>query len=147
MTEVAENPKDAIGSKKLSFAVLPWRVLCRVALAMMEGMAKHGRHNYRVAGGIRASVYFDATVARHLTSWWEGEDIDPASGLNHVDKAIASLMVMRDAMLEGNFVDDRPPRGRVDMDEMNAEAARILAEHADKSPRHYTIADTQERQA
>jgi hypothetical protein len=134
------NPKDAIGIRKLAFSVLPWRVLCRVALAMMEGAAKYGRHNYREAG-VRASVYFDAVVGRHLTSWWEGEDIDPDSTLNHIDKAIAGLMVMRDSMLQGNFMDDRPPRGNVDMTELNEQAARILDMHKDKNPKHWTIAD------
>lgn len=135
------NPKDLLATKKLAFSALPWQVLCRVALAMMEGSAKYGRQNYRGVG-VRASVYFDACVGRHLTEWWEGEDIDADSGLHHVDKAIAGLMVMRDSMLQGNFVDDRPMSGKaVDMKELNAQAARILELHADKSPRHYTIAD------
>lgn len=134
------NPKDAIGVRKLSFSALPWRVLCGVALAMMEGAAKYGRHNYR-AVGVRASVYFDAVVGRHLTDWWEGEDIDPDSQLHHIDKAIAGLMVMRDSMLEGNFTDDRPPAGHIDMAAMNKLAGEILDRHADKSPHHYTIGD------
>lgn len=141
-TEKLSNPKDALGVKKLSFSVLPWRVLCNVALAMMEGAAKYGRHNYR-AVGVRASVYFDATVARHLTQWWEGEDIDADSGLHHVDKAIASLFVLRDSMLQGNFVDDRPPTSNIDMTALNQQAAKILETHADKNPMHYTIANTQ----
>jgi len=140
------NPKDAIGIRKLSFSVLPWQVLCRVALAMMEGAAKYGRHNYRAAG-TRASVYFDAIVGRHLTDWWEGTDIDPDSDLHHLDKAIAGLMVLRDSILQGNWVDDRPPRARgVQMNELNALAEKILARHADKNPKHYTIADSEDGQ-
>lgn len=134
------NPKDAIGIRKLAFSVLPWRVLYNVALGMMEGALKYGRHNYRAAG-VRASVYFDATVARHIGPWWEGEDIDPGSGLHHIDKAIASLMVMRDSMIEGNFVDDRPPRGNVNLPELNSLVERLMDLHADKAPHHYTIAD------
>lgn len=141
MSEKPTNPKDAVGIRKLAFSVLPWRVLCRVALAMMEGAAKYGRHNYRVAG-VRASVYFDAVVGRHLTDWWEGTEIDPDSGLHHVDKAIAGLMVMRDSMLQGNFNDDRPPRGSIDMEELNRQAAAILDLHKDKSPKHCTIEDS-----
>lgn len=137
------NPKDAIGIRKIAFSVLPWRVLHRVALAMMEGAAKYGRHNYRKSG-VRASVYFDAVVARHLSDWWEGTDIDPDSGLHHVDKAIAGLMVMRDSMLSGNFVDDRPPSCPIDFEEMNALAAGLLDKHSDKHPTHYTIANGNE---
>jgi hypothetical protein len=134
------NPKDAIGIKKLPFSVLPWRVLTGVALAMLEGAAKYGRHNYR-ASGVRASVYFDAVVARHLTDWWEGIDVDPDSGEHHIDKAIAGLMVMRDSMYQGNFVDDRPPSGQVDMNDLNRRAALILDRHKDKAPKHFTIND------
>jgi len=137
----ATNPKDVIGSRKLAFSVLPWRVLLGVALAMLEGACKYGRHNYRAAG-VRASVYFDAVVGRHLTDWWEGVDIDPDSGLHHIDKAIAGLMVLRDSMLEGNFVDDRPPLGRVDMNGMNRLAGEIIDRHSDKKPKHFTIKDS-----
>jgi len=137
------NPKDAIGSRKLAFSVLPWRVLTNVALGMMEGAAKYGRHNYRAAG-VRASVYFDAVVARHLTEWWEGTDIDSDSGIHHIDKAIAGLMVMRDSMLQGNFVDDRPPSGKVDMPALNRHAEEILDKYGHLRPRHYTISDTEQ---
>jgi len=135
------NPKDTIGIKKVPFSTLPMRVLWRIGLAMLEGAAKYGRHNYRGAG-VRASVYFDATVARHIVPWWEGQDIDPDSGMHHLDKAIASLMVLRDSMLQGNMVDDRPMNGvAFDLPEMNSEAARIIEMHAGKSPHHYTIKD------
>lgn len=134
------NPKDAIGTKKVPLSTLPWRVLWRVGLAMLEGACKYGRHNYRAAG-VRASVYFDAVVSRHIGPWWEGEDLDPDSGFHHLDKAIAALMVLRDSMLQGNWEDDRPPCGGDDMANLNAEAARIIDQHADKSPRHYTIKD------
>lgn len=46
---------------------------------------------------------------RHLAAWWEGQDIDPDSGLHHVAKAMASLHVLRDAMMQDKCFDDRPP--------------------------------------
>lgn len=104
----ASNPKDAVGTAKVPISTLPAEVIAEVGLAMLEGARKYRRHNYRVAG-VRASVYYDATF-RHLASWWEGEDIDPDSGLNHVTKAIAGLMVLRDSMIVGNWQDDRPPK-------------------------------------
>jgi len=105
----ASNPKDLIGVRKVPiFSVLSMRVLARVALALLEGALKYGRHNYRCIG-VAASVYVDAT-ARHMALFWEGEDIDQESraGLHHIDKAIAGLMVLRDSILMGNWVDDRP---------------------------------------
>ena len=134
------NPKDLVGSRKAPLSTLPFRVLWRVGLAMLEGMCKYGRHNYRAAG-VRASVYFDGAM-RHIGAWWEGEDIDPDSGFNHIDKLIADLMVLRDSMLQGNWVDDRPPPGSEDFAELHKEAARIVDMHADKKPKHYTIADS-----
>jgi hypothetical protein len=84
---------------------------------MLEGARKYGRHNYRVAG-VRASVYTDAAKG-HIDQWTEGENIDEESGLSHITKAIASLVVLRDAMIQGKMVDDRPPR--TDLNKLRAE--------------------------
>ena len=107
-----ENPKDAIGSKKPPMSAVPANVLRELGVAMLEGAVKYGRHNYRVAP-IRASVYYDA-VLRHIIKWWEGEDIDPDSGLHHLVKAVACLVVVRDAMLQETIIDDRPPPQTID---------------------------------
>lgn len=101
------NPKDRIGIRKPALSVLSMPVIYEQAAGLTEGACKYGRHNYRVIG-VRASVYFDATM-RHLSAWWEGQDIDPDSGLHHIAKAMASLHVLRDAMLRGKVHDDRPP--------------------------------------
>jgi hypothetical protein len=138
-TSKPSNPKDIVGVRKVAMSVLPFNVLADVALGLMEGAAKYGRHNYRGVG-VRASVYYDATM-RHLGAWWEGEDIDEASELSHVTKAISSLVVLRDAMMQGKCEDDRAPRSVPFMDEANARAAGVVDTHADKSPYHYTIKD------
>ena len=133
------NPKDSIGTHKAPMSTVPAPVLAEVGVAMLEGAAKYGRHNYRVAG-VRASVYYDAAL-RHLMAWWEGEDLDPDSGLSHVTKAITSLVVLRDSMIQGQCTDDRPPCSAAFYPTLNAQAAAILERHKDKSPRHYTITD------
>lgn len=101
------NPKDAVAVAHIKFSSIPWRVMAGIAVALSEGAWKYRRHNYRVAG-VRASVYFDATMD-HLLAWFEGEDIDPDSGRHHIEKAITSLIVLRDAQLGGVVTDDRPP--------------------------------------
>jgi hypothetical protein len=128
----ATNPKDAVGVTKAPASTLSAQVMGEVGVAMLEGALKYGRHNFRVAG-VRASVYYDAIVARHLAAWWEGEDIDAASGLSHVTKAIAGLMVLRDSMLQGNWVDDRPPKvaDRGWVDKLNAKVKELLERYAD----------------
>lgn len=108
LTTKDTNPKDAVGVRKVPFlSVIPMGVIGELALALLEGARKYGRHNYRKSG-VRASVYMDAQ-GRHMAAWWEGEDMDRESNLNHVTKAIATLTVLRDSMMTGNWVDDRPP--------------------------------------
>lgn len=130
------NPKDIVGSLKVPFSVLPTPVLAEVALGMMEGALKYGRHNYR-AIGVRASIYYDATQ-RHLTAWWEGEDLDPESRLSHITKAISSLTVLRDSMIRENWTDDRPPATPDMYVKLNEHAARLVEQYKDRNPKHYT---------
>jgi len=136
MTEKKTNPKDSLGIRKVPLHCIPMRVLGEVGLAMLEGGRKYGAHNYRNAG-VKASVYVDA-VGRHLfLQWWEGEDTDIDSGLSHVTKAIASLIVLRDSMLMGNWVDDRPirhPEGP-GIYQLNGKAGEIIDQYPDcKAP-------------
>lgn len=102
------NPKDVVGTAKpRAYTYVPQNVMKALSLAMLEGGLKYGRHNYRVAG-VRASVYVDAAVG-HIMDWWEGEDIDPDSGLLHLVKGMASLTVLCDAIMNDMWDDDRPP--------------------------------------
>jgi hypothetical protein len=120
------NPKDAVGIRKAPISTVSGAVITEMGLAMLEGARKYGRHNYR-AIGVRASVYHDA-VWRHLLAWWDfGQDIDPDSGLNHITKAIAGLMVLRDSMLMNNWVDDRPPSLPIELlEKYNTMASEII---------------------
>lgn len=124
------NPKDAVGTKKPPMSTVSGPVLQEVGIAMLEGALKYGRHNYREAG-VRVSVYYDA-VWRHLIAYWEGEDIDPASGISHLSKAIAGLAVLRDSEINGNVQDDRPPR--MDLTEHNERMQKLVDELLEKYP-------------
>jgi hypothetical protein len=137
------NPKDGIGAKKVPMTVVPFGVLSELAVAMLEGATKYGRHNYRVSGA-RSSIYIDAAM-RHLMRWWEGEDIDPDSGVSHIVKAIASLTVLRDAQLNDKAVDDRPPRHAdigAHYDKLNRDCEHVLKIYAHVNPKHFTLEDT-----
>jgi hypothetical protein len=122
------NPKDRVGVKKAPMSYVPARVMAEVGVGMLEGGLKYGPYNWRTAG-IRSSVYYDATI-RHLVSWFEGEDVDPDSGLSHITKAICSLMVLRDGLIEGNVTDDRPPAGDDFYKHLNAKAASIIERYS-----------------
>lgn len=140
MTEKDTNPKDAIGTAKWrQFMVVPRQVMWEVGVGMLEGALKYGRHNYRGAG-VRASVYCDAALG-HIEQFIEGEDVDADSGLSHVTKAICSLVVLRDAMMNDFWNDDRPPKIK-DLDalrkRLQAKVAENFERYADKNPHHYT---------
>ena len=135
------NPKDSIGVKKVSMSYVPAPVLMELALAMMEGGFKYRRHNYRKIG-VRASVYYDATI-RHLMQYWEGEDDDPDSKLCHLTKAIASLVVWRDAMMQGKYVDDRPPKHHKQGwgGDMNKHVGKLMELYPNQKPPYTEIED------
>ena len=129
------NPKDAMGVKKYAMSCVSAPVMAYLSLAMLEGALKYGRHNYRPMG-VRGSVYYDA-AKRHLEAWWEGQDFDPESkvGLHHIDKAIASLVVLRDSMIQENFTDDRPPKSPEGwIDDVNKKAEHLVAAFPDPKP-------------
>lgn len=130
------NPKDLVGIRKAPMSTVSAVVLAEVGVAMLEGARKYGRHNYRVVG-VSSSVYYDAAM-RHLMAWWEGQDIDPDSGMSHITKCITSLVVLRDAMIQGKLTDDRAPSSAEFYERLNALASDIISRHADKTPIHYT---------
>lgn len=124
------NPKDAVGTRKWrQIAVVPFTVMWEIGVGMLEGARKYGRHNYRAAG-IRSSVYVDASMG-HIMQWWEGEDLDPDSQLSHITKAICSLVVLRDAMINECWVDDRPPAVPLSKlrDDLQARVEEIMDAH------------------
>lgn len=126
----ATNPKDAVGTAKFPMSTVPTGFIGLMGLGMMEGARKYGRHNYRVSG-VRASVYYDAAM-RHLMAYWEGQDIDPDSGLPHLVKAACCCAVLFDSMAMGNWVDDRPPRlpaYETWVAELNTKAKALLERH------------------
>ena len=136
------NPKDAVGSDKLPLHLWPTTATVLGCLGLLDGMLKYGRSNYR-AVGIRASIYYDA-ADRHLKAWFEGEDIDPDSGLPHLAHLLACVAIIVDAQAAGKLNDDRMVAGgyRRLVAELTPHVARLKELHKEKSPKHYSIEDT-----
>lgn len=134
MVTKVSNPKDRVGTKKVPLSTVSANVIMEVGLAMLEGARKYGRFNYRVAG-VLASVYYDAAM-RHLMAFYEGQDIDPDSGLSHITKAIACLTVLRDAQINEMWVDDRPPKLKNQnwINDLNKKAGEIIDRYPDSVP-------------
>ena len=135
------NPKDALGSNKVPMHLWPQTATIWGAMAMLDGATKYGRSNWR-ATGVRASIYNDA-IFRHLSAWFEGEDIDPDSGLPHLAHLLASVAIIVDAIAAGKLRDDRMAAGgyRAVLDEATPHVKRLKEKNDSHTPHHFTIVD------
>ncbi len=136
------NPKDIVGSTKVPLHLWPLTATAMGSMALLEGALKYGRSNFRVIG-VRASIYYDA-LNRHMNAWFEGEDIDPDSGLPHLSKALACIAILVDAKATGKLNDDRVVKGGyLNLMKDLAPHVKLLKDKYKKSkPKHYTIADS-----
>lgn len=101
-------PSNGAGTKfdsgKPRVSLIPKAATLGIARALSYGEKKYGTHNFR--NGISFSRLADATF-RHMTSWLEGENNDPESGLSHLDHAIASLAMLKFMEEHRADMDDR----------------------------------------
>lgn len=104
-----DNPKTAMGAKKLPLWVVPFSAMCALAEALADGARKYGPYNWRKQR-ITASTYLSA-IKRHIGAWEDGEDYARDSGVHHLKHAMACLALMLDAMSIEMLNDDRPPKG------------------------------------
>lgn len=51
-----------------------------------------------------------AATLRHLTAWWEGQDLDPETGLSHLAHAVCDVMFLFVSQHLGRGTDDRAIR-------------------------------------
>lgn len=142
------NPKDVIGSRKIDLGLVPDTAVLCMAAALTEGALKYGRFNWRIAG-VRSSIYH-AAAKRHLAKYWNGQDLEPATTVHHLDSAMACLAIMRDAMLYGKMIDDRPPCPNENamaefIDGQEKTVAWLKDLFKEHTPHQFTIADTQEK--
>ena len=135
------NPKDAVAFDKAPLHLVPASFKTYTAMALAEGAMKYGAWNWRAAG-VRASVYV-AALQRHVDKWFNGEEIDPETGVPHLANACACLAVLIDSKTQMNMTDDRPPRQlglpklvNTDTPEVIARLRRVFG---DKKPKHWTI--------
>lgn len=103
------NPKTAFGAAKPSVSNIPAPALFMLGIVMALGAKKYGPLNWRT-DPVSYSTYFNGMM-RHAMSAWDGEDIDPESGVLHMAHAAANCMILIDAALQGTLIDDRPTKG------------------------------------
>lgn len=131
------NPKDMIAGDKLPLHLWPETATIMGCLGMLDGALKYGRSNFRHAG-VKLSVYIDA-CKRHLNKRFEGELIDPDSGLPHMAHAIACLAIIIDAEAAGKLTDDSQyPGGYVELiNELTPHVRRLREKYADREVKHF----------
>jgi len=104
------NPKDLVGSTKVSLSKFPSVALIHGAHAMMDGARKYGPYNWRDKK-VQASIYVDAAL-RHLADWFDGEELAEDSQVHHLGHAIACCAILLDAQATDSLIDDRPINDR-----------------------------------
>jgi hypothetical protein len=136
------NPKEEFGDNKIPLHLWPDTATLLGALALLHGALKYGRANWRPMG-VKASTYYSAG-RRHFAAWFEGEDLDPDSGLPHLAHVLACVAIVIDAGATGNLVDDRAyPGGYVRaLAQLTPLVAKMKASAAGMpEPKHYSRAD------
>ena len=89
---------------KLKWNLLPLHLLEGIVRVLMFGERKYAAHNWRA--GMPHSQTYNA-LQRHLAAYARGEDIDPESGLPHLDHAGCCLLFLRTHVQEHPELDDR----------------------------------------
>jgi len=86
--------------------LLAWDVTREVVKVLAFGTKKYEPRNWEK--GILYSRCYAAGM-RHFTAWWEGEENDPETGLNHLAHLMCCVMFLLAYRLRGmNNFDDRP---------------------------------------
>lgn len=89
--------------------LIPPEVLFSIATTLSFGAKKYGENDWRRdLNGVKMSRNY-SSLQRHLNQFWMGEDIDPESGLCHLDHALCQLIFLKMQHLQGNpeLNDDR----------------------------------------
>ncbi len=102
---------------KAPIHLVPSQCIIGVAKVMGFGQDKYDEYNYRKGEGLDYMRLYDA-AQRHMLAWSLGEDIDPESGLPHLDHAAASIMMLKDLQSRGGKHDNRPVLPNFSYDEM-----------------------------
>ena len=96
------------GQKLRRYDLLPVTALDAAAEHFGRGAAKYEDRNWE--RGYNWSLSYGALL-RHLTAWWNGEDMDPdpeMAGSHHLDAVLFHAMVLRTFATRNTDKDDRP---------------------------------------
>lgn len=97
------------GVKPERYDLIPIRPLAELARHYARGAEKYDDHNWRK--GYEWSKNYAAAM-RHLTAFWNGEDVDPETGTPHVIAAAWHCFALEEFRHSHPDFDDRPGGSR-----------------------------------
>ena len=90
---------------KTTYHLLSWKAIEEICKVYMMGAKKYGEYNW--LKGLKFSNSFNSGM-RHRLAWWQGEDLDKESGLNHLAHSAWNDIANLTFALEGRtHLDDR----------------------------------------
>ena len=107
--EIDETTGGEKNQKSEQYSLIPVPAFDMLARVYAYGAGKYDRNNWR--RGYPWHLSFDAMM-RHLNAFWNGEDLDPESGLPHVAHAMFHCATLLTFMQEYPEGDDRYVRTR-----------------------------------
>lgn len=79
------------GKPALSYVFEARHALRNLAFVFMRGAVKYARSSWRKGYD---QVELADSLGRHITDWMAGEDLDPETGLPHVDMALWNAFIL-----------------------------------------------------
>ncbi len=97
---------------KPDMSLLPRGPLEREAQVLMHGARKYGRNNWRSGFDHTRLI---AAALRHLLAYADGEDLDPETGLCHIDHASCMIHFLSELRFTHPELDDRGLKNGADV--------------------------------
>lgn len=78
-----------------------------------------------------------------MQAWFEGENLDPDSGLPHLAHVLACVAILVEAQAKGNLTDDRayPTPYRQWVEGLTPHVQALRERHKDRDVKHYMLGD------
>ena len=75
---------------KLMWSLIPTGPMREIVKVFMYGMDLYGYENWK---HLEPRRVYDA-IHRHITAWWDGERVDPETGLHHMAHAATNCIFL-----------------------------------------------------
>ena len=102
-------------SGKDEFEYIPFDLLSDVNTVLRYGAKKYKFENWKKEGFQYSRAY--NALLRHIFAFWRGEDVDPESGMSHIDHAMCNLLFLKYHIKNKTNTDNRPCREGVSTNE------------------------------